>query len=68
MDSIIVGVVVVLALLYVANKAYKTLNSTGGCGCGCSDGKGKAKEHTSGCAGCTSHTAALGIKLKDVNQ
>ena len=34
MDNLIVGLIGLLALVYVGSKIYKQMTGTGGCGCG----------------------------------
>ena len=62
MDNLIIGIIVVLALIYIGSKIYKQASGKGGCGCG---GGGSDKKSSGGCGSgcsCESHNKALGIK------
>lgn len=51
MENLIVYLIGLIAVLFVARKAYKTLSGKSGCSCGCG-GSGKKKEiSSSGCGG-----------------
>lgn len=45
MENLIVYLIGLIAVLFVARKAYKTLSGKGGCSCGCGgNGSGKKKD------------------------
>ncbi len=56
MDNLIIGIIVLVALIYVGSKIYKTVSGSGGCNCG--------ESKSSGCgSNChCSDNEALGIK------
>lgn len=69
MDNLIVGLIGLLALVYVGSKIYKQMTGTGGCGCGGGGStKSSSKKDTasSGCgcgSGCScGDNSALGLK------
>lgn len=51
MENLIVYLIGLIAVLFVARKAYKTMTGKGGCNCGCS-GKGGKKTINSADGGC----------------
>lgn len=51
MENLIVYLIGLIAVLFVARKAYKTLSGKSGCSCGCG-GNGKKKEISSSGCGC----------------
>ena len=63
MDSLIIGLIVVLALAYIGFKFYKQMSGKGGCGCGSDSGSSKSSS-CGGCCGCDSNQN-LGIKRAD---
>lgn len=54
MENLIVYLIGLIAVLFVARKAYKTLSGkSSGCSCGCGgSGNGKKKEISSSGCGC----------------
>lgn len=49
MQEMIVGLIIVLALLYVVRKVRQTATAKGGCGCGCSGCSRASEEGSSIC-------------------
>lgn len=67
MDNLIVGLIGLLALVYVGSKIYKQMTGTGGCGCGGSTKSSSKKDTASSGCGCGSgcscgDNSALGLK------
>ncbi|KAB1478897.1 FeoB-associated Cys-rich membrane protein [Veillonella seminalis] len=51
MENLIVYLIGLIAVLFVARKAYKTLSGKGGCSCG-GNGNGKKKDMSEAGCGC----------------
>ncbi|WP_314356985.1 FeoB-associated Cys-rich membrane protein [uncultured Veillonella sp.] len=67
MDTLIIGLIVILALAYLGTKIYKQVSGKGGCGCG-GGGSASNSKKSSGCGGncsCDGSNKALGIKRTD---
>lgn len=66
MDTLIIGLIVILALAYLGNKIYKQMSGQGGCGCGGGSSESSGKSSCCG-GGCSSDGSnkALGIKRTD---